>query len=146
MSRRGAAREVRRLVALVLLLAAGAAPARAGERFDYTLHCAGCHKPDGSGSAVVPALADVGRVFATPGGREYLVRVPGVAQAPLASDRLAALLNWIVVEMGGTTPRPPYEADEVEALRARPLRDPVAARAALADHEDQKDCKDPKDP
>lgn len=117
---------------LVAVLAAGLATAAAAdERFDYTLHCAGCHKPDGSGSAAVPALDAVGRLFAAPGGREYLARVPGVAQAPLASDRLAALLNWLVAELGEVEPEPRYEAAEIESLRRRPLRDPIAARATL---------------
>jgi hypothetical protein len=70
-------------------------------------------------------------VLAVPGGREYLARVPGVAQAPLSDVRLAALLNWLLAELGGAPPVSPYTAAEVGALRAAPLRDPVAARAAL---------------
>jgi methylamine dehydrogenase accessory protein MauD len=136
----GAMRRLALLLVVVTAVATGTATARGDERFDYVLHCAGCHKPDGSGSAAVPALDEVGRVFATPRGREYLARVPGVAQAPLASDRLAALLNWLVAELGDTAPRPPYDAAEIDALRGRPLRDPLAARAALAE-----DADDPKD-
>jgi hypothetical protein len=96
-------------------------------RSDYILQCAGCHKLDGSGSEVVPALDQVGRVFAA-GGREYLIRVPGVAQAPLSDERLAALMNWLVPRFGGNQIEPEYTAQEVRALRARPLRDPIAAR------------------
>lgn len=129
------------LVRASLLVCVVAGAATADERFDYVLHCAGCHKLDGSGSAVVPALDEIGRLVALPGGREYIGRVPGVAQAPLDSDRLAALLNWLVTEHGGAAP--PYDAMEIEALRRRPLRDPLAARAALI--EDIKDCKDCND-
>jgi mono/diheme cytochrome c family protein len=122
--------------AVVVLLASFAAPAAAamtlrGEPADFVLNCAGCHKFDGSGSARVPVLTEMGRVLAVPGGREYLARVPGVAQAPLSDARLAALLNWLLAELGGAPPASPYTAAEVGALRAAPLRDPVAARAAL---------------
>jgi len=120
--------------ALLLAMAGGvsrAATTLAGAQQDFVLNCAGCHKFDGSGSERVPALFQVGRVLAAPGGRQYLGRVPGVAQAPLSDARLAALLNWLLAEFGGAAPAPPYSAAEVAALRAAPLRDPMAARAAL---------------
>lgn len=117
---------------LPLLLASAIAPAAAAaERDDFVLHCAGCHKPDGSGSSVVPALDQVGSVYAVAGGRQYLARVPGVAQAPVDDTRLAALLNWLLREFGDTTPHPPYEGAEIKRLRAQPLRDPIAARNRL---------------
>jgi len=122
------------LAGALLLAAAGgsrAATTLAGARQDFVLNCAGCHKFDGSGSQRVPALSQTGRVLATPGGRQYLARVPGVAQAPLSDARLAALLNWLLAEFGGGAPAPLYTAAEVAALRAAPLRDPMAARAAL---------------
>ena len=115
----------------LLLVTTIAAAAPAAERDDFVLHCAGCHKPDGSGSAVVPALDQVGTVYAVANGRQYLAQVPGVAQAPLDDIRLAALLNWLLKEFGDTTPQPPYDGAEVGRLRARPLRDPVAARNHL---------------
>ena len=109
-----------------------ATAAAAAERDDFVLHCAGCHKFDGSGSEVVPALDEIGAVFALEGGgRQYIGRVPGVAQAPLNDERLAALLNWLLGEFGQTTARPAYSADEVRQLRAQPLRDPIAARKVL---------------
>jgi len=117
----------------LVLLADGAAAATVlrGAAADYVLNCAGCHKFDGSGSARVPVLTEMGRLQALPGGREYLVRVPGVAQAPLSDARLAALLNWLITELGTGGASPPYDAAEVGTLRAAPLRDPIAARAAL---------------
>ena len=81
---------------------------------DYVLSCAGCHKLDGTGSARVPSLRDTGAVLARAGGREYLLRVPGAAQAPLSDARLAAVLNFVVTEFGGATPEPPFSADEVD--------------------------------
>lgn len=110
---------------------ASAAGVLGGPQADYVLNCAGCHKFDGSGSDRVPALSDVGLLLRVPGGREYLGRVPGIAQAPLSDARLAALLNWLAAELGGGAARPPFDAAEVGALRAAPLRDPSAARAAL---------------
>ena len=98
---------------------------------DYVLSCAGCHKLDGSGSARVPSLHDTGAVLARGGGRDYLLRVPGAAQAPLSDARLAAVLNFVLTEFGGAAPQPPFSADEVAAARATPLRDPRSVRAAL---------------
>lgn len=95
----------------------------------YVLHCSGCHGMDGSGHAdFVPSLRDVGELLKRPGGRAYLARVPGVAQAPVGDAELAALLNWILREISGVPDAQPYGAGEVGALRRAPLRDPVAAR------------------
>ncbi len=121
---------LRRTVLTAAVTVATATPA--AERDDFILHCAGCHRFDGSGSEAVPALDDIGAMFALDGGRQYLVRVPGVAQAPVSDHRLAVLLNWLLAEFAEISPQPPYEAEEVGALRARPLRDPVAARNALS--------------
>ncbi|MEB2285714.1 MAG: hypothetical protein B6D46_09145 [Polyangiaceae bacterium UTPRO1] len=97
---------------------------------DYLLSCGGCHALDGSGSEHVPALRGLDRLLARPGGRAYLVRVPGVTNAPLSDARLAALLDWIFVNFGNRTPAG-FSAEEVAAGRAAPLVDPIAARAAL---------------
>ena len=47
----------------------------------------------------------LGSLLATPAGRAYLVRVPGVAQAPLDDERLAALLNWVSRELSRVASR-----------------------------------------
>jgi mono/diheme cytochrome c family protein len=100
---------------------------------DYLLHCSACHGLDGKGTpGVTPSLHDAGALLATPEGRDYLSRVPGVAQAPLSDERLARLLNFVLTRYAATEPSPAYSASEVGALRQRPLRDPVAAREALA--------------
>jgi mono/diheme cytochrome c family protein len=108
--------------------------AHAGERAaeDYVLNCSGCHRRDGSGTpGVVPSLRTLGPLLERPGAREYLARVPGVAQAPLDDTRLAALLDWVLRELSGVAGEPPYRADELAAWRRTPLRDPKAARRAL---------------
>lgn len=126
--------------ALALLLVAVAASSRAAEPVaaipdaaeDYALHCSACHRLDGTGTpGVVPSLHGAGALLVTPEGRRYLARVPGVAQAPLSDARLARLLGWVLLSFSGVSPEPPYAADEVGALRASPLRDPLAARRAL---------------
>jgi hypothetical protein len=89
---------------------------------------------DGRGVAgVVPSLEHTRRLAVLAGGREYLARVPGVAQAPLSDARLARLLNWVIAEFGldGDAARPEpaaYTAAEIAPLRRAPLRDPAAAR------------------
>jgi hypothetical protein len=123
------------LTALPAIAAAGPTPVH-----DYVLHCAGCHKLDGSGSARVPALADVGRLLERPGGRAYLLSVPGVAQAPLDDARLAALMNWVVGRFGDQPPTPPFTAAEAGRRRESPLLDPVRARACLFE---EPPCRDP---
>ncbi len=94
---------------------------------NWTLNCQGCHRPDGTGSAgTAPSLKGVmARFLAVPGGREYLVRVPGVATSPLADEPLAELLNWMLQRFdSGHVPADfrPFTAAEVGRLRVRPLR------------------------
>lgn len=117
------------LVLMLLPLAAQAQP-----EIDYMLHCRGCHGPEGESHRTVPALR--GRLSAlvrTTAGREYIVRVPGVARAPLDDERLARLLNWLMQRFAADEGALPYSATEVAKLRASPLLDPVADRAPLTD-------------
>jgi mono/diheme cytochrome c family protein len=134
------ARARRALVLAGALAAAAGAPAEppapAQEpRVDYMLQCQGCHLADGSGSrGAVPDLRGVARLAVLPGGREYLARVPGAANALLSDARLAALLTWMLAEFGppeAAAAAAPFRAGEVAAWRARPYADPGAARAAL---------------
>lgn len=101
----------------------------------WVLNCQGCHRADGSGSAqTAPALAgSVARFTGVPGGREYLVRVPGVATAPLADPQLAELLNWVLLRFDAADLSPafqPYSAGEIAALRRYPLRTEAARTRA----------------
>ncbi|HTO68984.1 MAG TPA: cytochrome C [Myxococcota bacterium] len=120
------------VLAAALLAAAPAEPSHT-PAVDYALHCQGCHLVDGRATpGSVPALSGtVARLARTPGGREYMARVPGVAQAPLGDAELAALLNWVVQRFGPVADFAPYGADEVGRLRAQPLVDVAAARRAL---------------
>ena len=124
------------------LLALGVATARgdpsevAGPELDYVINCQGCHRADGSGTPdSVPALAgSVGRFLRVPGGREYLARVPGVAQAPLDDAATAGVLNWLLRRFDPTALPPrfaPYTADEVGRLRRTPLIDVDGTRRRL---------------
>ncbi len=107
-------------------------PALSGPELDYVLNCSGCHHRDGSGvPGAVPPLAGIGRFLRTAEGRSYLVAVPGVAQAPLSDERLAALLDWLVERIDGYPPEPRYRAAEVAAARARPLRNAEEERRRI---------------
>ncbi len=103
---------------------------------DYVLHCQGCHQAAGSGLAgAVPALkGSVSRIVAAPGGREYVTRVPGVAQSQLDDAAVARLLNWIVVYFDSEhlpADFRPFTAEEIAAGRRSPLVQASQARAAL---------------
>jgi hypothetical protein len=105
---------------------------------DYAVHCQGCHLADGSETpGRVPALAgSVGHFLRVPGGREYLVRVPGSAQSPLSDAALAALLNWMLPHFdaeGLPAKFAPYTGEEVGRLRRAPLTDVDGERRRLLD-------------
>jgi mono/diheme cytochrome c family protein len=122
----------RTALAAAIALAAAAAHAAPPPNEDFLLHCSGCHHADGAGvPGLVPPLTDLAPFLVTPEGRAYLVRVPGVAQASLDDARLAALLDWVLRELSGVLPSPGYDAREVHALRADPLRDARAERARV---------------
>lgn len=117
-------------------LAAATDAAAEAPRIDYMLHCQGCHLADGSGSpGAVPDLRDdVGRYLRAPGGRAYLVRVPGSAQSPLGDAALAEVLNWMVRRFGPSEVAAdfaPFTAAEVAGYRSTRLSDVPAARSAL---------------
>jgi len=126
-------------VALAALLALAATrPADSGRspEINYMLHCQGCHRPDGSGlPGEVPDLrGHVARFLAAPGGRAFLVQVPGAANAPLSDADLAALLDWMLVRFDPAhlpADFAPYGTAEVGALRATPLSKVKETRAAL---------------
>ncbi len=121
-----------RIAAFVFSLAASGVSADAFEEHDFILNCSGCHQLSGSGSATVPSLHDMAELVSKTGARAYFIRVPGVAHAPLSSERLAALMNWVLQRFTGKAPTPRYTAKEVSDLRKSPLLDPFAARARLS--------------
>jgi hypothetical protein len=120
----------------LLALFAGASLAYADPGTDYLLHCRGCHLPDGSSvPPEVPTLRDeIGRIVATPAGRDYVIRVPGVAQSSLGDKELAAVLNWVLTEFNATTLPAgfkPFGEKEVGEARKRVLADPLKVRAKI---------------
>lgn len=129
----------RGLRAALLLATLGATLGRAHAytpAVDYALNCQGCHRADGAETpGSVPALAgSVARFLAVPGGREYLVQVPGVSQARLEDAALAALLNWMLDRFDAAhVPASfvPYAAEEVGHLRKAPLTDVEGVRRKL---------------
>jgi hypothetical protein len=131
---------MRTVSALLLAASTVSAPAaiasEAAIRLNYTLHCMGCHKPDGSGHGkFVPSMrGQLGRFLQAPGGREYLVRVPGTAQSLLSSLETAEMLNWALREFDPQhlpADFAPYTEDEVARLRKQPLSAPSAERERL---------------
>lgn len=105
-------------------------------QFNYQIFCRGCHLPDASGvEGKVPRIKGyIGNFLKVKGGREFLVRVPGAANAAIDDEQLAELMNWIMVEFAGTSlpeKYQPYTAAEVGMLRHRPLNDVTTARAGL---------------
>lgn len=114
--------------------AAAPAPPRSA-KVNYMLHCQGCHLPDGTGMpGKVPAMrGHLARFLEVPGGREYIVQVPGVSTSKLNDADTAALMNWLVREMGPHVPTDfkPYSEREVADLRGHWLNRPQPVRASL---------------
>ncbi|MCP5384200.1 MAG: cytochrome C [Sphingomonadaceae bacterium] len=102
----------------------GASPSNSA-RSDYIEFCGGCHGIGGkSAPARVPQLQGrAGYFLCTPEGREYLVRLPNVARAPVQDDEaLADLVNFVTFDLGGSSAPAGarrFDAAEVGALRQR---------------------------
>ncbi len=67
---------------------------------------------------------DVSRFLTVEGGRQYLVRVPGVAFSNLSDAEVADLLNWMLERFDKeNVPASfnPYGEKEVSRLRENPL-------------------------
>jgi mono/diheme cytochrome c family protein len=121
----------------VVALFAFAAPAEAfPPSTHFAIHCQGCHGADGHEvPGLVPRLqGSVGRFLAVPGGREFLIQVPGVAMTHLADSDLADLLNWMLGQFAADeiqTDFTPYDAAEVHHYRRQPLLQVKKVRAEL---------------
>ncbi len=112
-------------------------PAQAYQpRVNFQLQCMGCHHADGAGEeGRVPSVRRTLVPFSSSAeGRDFVMRVPGVAQAPLSDADIAALLNWMVRNLSDV-PLPAafadYTADEVGRARHRPLPAVRDTRAML---------------
>ena len=74
------------------------------------------------------------RFLTVPGGREYLVQVPGSATSSLDDAELTLLLNWMVTRFGpadAAAQAAPYTLEEVSTLRAQPLDQVEPLRSKL---------------
>jgi hypothetical protein len=103
---------------------------------NYQLQCMGCHLADGSGQAGrVPSLRRSLVLFsAIAAGRDYVIRVPGVAQSPLSDEDTAILLNWMarnLSDLAVSRGFADYSAAEVHSVRGRPLAAVKPVRARL---------------
>jgi mono/diheme cytochrome c family protein len=133
------AASMHRMAGACLSLAVLAVPVAASSgppQQHYVLHCQGCHGPEGRGAegVVSPLTGHMGRFLHVPGGRAYLVQVPGAAQAPLDDAELAALLNWMLEAFSpDEVPEDfaPFEPSEVARHRAERVADAAALRREL---------------
>ena len=103
---------------------------------NYMLHCQGCHLPEAQGfEGKVPPMKDfVGYFLHSGEGREFLIRVPGVAQSALNDGELAELMNWLLVTFSAEQlpdSYVPFSDREVESLRRDPVTDPAASREVI---------------
>jgi hypothetical protein len=133
---------------LLILILTMALPAMAGEppppshqKYPapiqlYVMNCWGCHKPGGEGiPGTVPRLRDtVGNFLRVPGGREYLIEVPGVAGSALSNAQVAQVLNWLLITFSKNqlpSDFKPYTEAEVAEYRPHELNNIQTVRADL---------------
>jgi mono/diheme cytochrome c family protein len=131
---------VRRAAAIVtaLLLANSGVAVTAtsdGETL-YALNCSGCHGWDARGMPPqIPDLrASLPVLLSTAAGRDYALRVPGVAMSIASQQQVQTILNWLLPALiPGGAQFAPFTLNEVAIARRSPLTDPMAARALLLD-------------
>jgi len=115
----------------------------------WMLNCQGCHRSDGGATGdQVPALSGtVAKFLAVPGGREYLIRVPGVSMSPLSNESIAALTNWMLYEFDRENVPADFSrfsAAEVGRLRYEPYGSEAATvRAGLLEKINRATLPDP---
>ncbi len=103
---------------------------------NYTLHCQGCHLPDALGYADrVPRMKNfVGFFLHSNEGREFVIRVPGVATSSLPDDQLTELMNWLLLTYSSEQlPESfvPFSVGEVSVLRTRLEASPGKTRTRI---------------
>jgi mono/diheme cytochrome c family protein len=101
----------------------------------YLLNCWGCHGSHGEGiKGTAPPLIGLGDFLKAPGGRAYIIEVPGVSLSSLNDAQIATVMNWVLANMSHNhLPRDfsPYTADEVHRYRATRLAELSKTRRAL---------------
>jgi hypothetical protein len=107
-------------------------------RFDYVLHCSGCHFLHGEGvqAGGIPRVRDqIGYLLRLPEGRAYLMQVPGLLSANMPDEGAARVMNWMVEYFAGASlPEPfiPYSMEEARRYRLTRPADIAGTRARLA--------------
>jgi hypothetical protein len=91
---------------------------------------------DGRGvsQAQVPDLRAMADFLKVPGGREFLIKVPGVMGSALSDAEIAEVTNWMLIDGIGRSPPgrfQPYTEKEVQEARRSPLVDVMQSRQAL---------------
>ena len=123
------------ILALSLWLGAADESIAASPQINYILHCQGCHLADGSETpGEIPPLIGSGKFLSVEGGREFLVRVPGVSLSTIPDDELAALMNWFLDRFSADDlpgDFEPYTAEEVGIYRRDPLVEVERVRAEI---------------
>lgn len=105
-------------------------------RQNYILNCQGCHLPGGEGfKDKVPRMTNfVGYFLHVEGGREFIVQVPGAANAPIGDSELANVMNWLLKNFSADQlpgDFKPYTEAEVAKLRVNPVIDVNSKRENL---------------
>ncbi len=103
---------------------------------NYMVHCQGCHLPEAVGFAgKVPRMKDfVGYFLHSREGREFVIRVPGVATSSLPDDELTEMMNWLLLTYSAEQlPKPfvPFSPEEVAVLRTNLEADPENTRMRI---------------
>lgn len=126
---------LRCLLATLLLGATAQSRAAEGEQ-NYILFCMGCHGAGAQGvPGKIPPLAhSLARFMKSEPGRQYVLRVPGVAGSALSDAQIAVVLNWLAQaydpeDVHSDTPL--FTESEVRAWRHTPLADASAIRRTV---------------
>jgi len=92
---------------------------------NYSLFCAGCHGESGRGLPhKVPRLnGRLGLYLGVDGGRDFILRVPGVANSQLDDAHLAQVMNHVVKRFAPeiAVTFKPFTAEDVHYARRLPL-------------------------
>jgi hypothetical protein len=108
-------------------------------RFDYVLHCSGCHFLHGEGvpAGGIPRVRNqIGYLLTLPAGRAYLMQVPGLLSANMPDAGSARVMNWMIEYFAGPSmPEPfiPYTPEEARRHRLERPADIAGTRARLAE-------------
>ena len=92
-------------------------------RATYVLHCAGCHGVAGASlpQSYVSGLQRLGDFLRLAGGREFVIKVPGVMGSGLGDAQVAEVANWVLGTIAKDSLPPqhtPYAAADVARARA----------------------------